>query len=151
MLEVHRQSGGFTPWNVYPACPRMPCEMPLRCYFTGVGQDDRTGVESEGYSSGVGQNDRTGALCAMHGTGGLLSATCPPRASQGQAVRELRRGRRASSLGCLGIKGSYPISPKLSNSFGTNASLSTNYSCSSLITDRFYWVKIEKWDDFLNR
>jgi hypothetical protein len=32
MLEVDRQSGGFTPRNVYPACP--------------VGRNYRTGVES---------------------------------------------------------------------------------------------------------
>ena len=45
---------GMAPRNAYPACPRVPCEMPLRYYFTGEGQNDRT------EACPVGSENRTG-------------------------------------------------------------------------------------------
>jgi hypothetical protein len=44
--------------NVNPACPPA-----LLC---PVGPEDRTGVESFGYSSGVGPEDRTGAISVVN-------------------------------------------------------------------------------------
>ena len=86
MLEVHRQSGGFTPpaqlnvfdflfnrggmpltiplgpapRNVYPACLRAPREIHISdsaAYFTGVGSENRTGACLEG------RNDYTSVEC----------------------------------------------------------------------------------------
>jgi len=43
---------GLAPRNARPACPARPVE--CETYSSGVGQDDRTGVKSKGYSPGGG-------------------------------------------------------------------------------------------------
>ncbi len=64
-LEVHRESGGFVPWNACPACPACP-----------VGQNDRAGV------CPVGSANPTGVESFLFLSGSLPSSGFRPRNSE---------------------------------------------------------------------
>jgi len=74
MMEVDRESAGFTPCNVYPvkseryftgACPACPAR-PVECetYSSGVGQNDRTGACPVGSGNPTGVNSSSACLLA---------------------------------------------------------------------------------------
>ena len=76
---------GPAPWNSFSACSRAPREVHISdsaAYFTGEGQDDRTGacpacpVAPED-GTGVGSENRTGVESFLFLSCSMRSAPCP--------------------------------------------------------------------------